>query len=130
MKSKKKPKKLRRHALWTEVKHASELLQQSHFSASSLYDDIVGLQVSIEDAVVHLEELAKATDEEDVNLEQQKKIRAMLERIRKYYRQMDSTSEPFSFMEVAEDLLRAMDELAQELDVPLRAVKKLVHYCA
>lgn len=130
MKSKKKPKKLRKHALWAEVKHAAELLQQSHFRAYSLYQDIAGLQVSIEDAVVHLEELAKATDEEDVNLEQQKKIRAMLERIRKYYRQMDSASEPFSFMEIAEDLLRAMDELAQELDVPLRAVKKLVHYCA
>src|SRR4051812_19892640 len=95
----------------------------------SLYEDIAGLQVSIEDAVVRLEELAEATDEEDVNLEQQKKIRAMLERIRKYYRQMDSASEPFSFMQIAEDLLRAMDELAQELDVPLRAVKKLVHYC-
>ncbi len=32
-------------------------------------------------------------------------------------------------MRIAEDLLRVMDELAQELDVPLRAVKKLVHYC-
>jgi hypothetical protein len=52
----------------------------------------------------------------------------MLERIRKYYRQMDSASEPFSFMQIAEDLLRAMDKLAQELDVPLRSVKKLVHY--
>jgi hypothetical protein len=134
MKSKKKQKKLRGkflsgHALWAEVKHASELLQQSHFRAYSLYEDIAGLQVSIEDAVVHLEELAKVTDEEDVNLEKQKKIRAMLERIRKYYRQIDSASEPFSFMQIAEDLLRAMDELAQELDVPLRAVKKLVHYC-
>jgi hypothetical protein len=135
MKSKKKSKKLRgqflsRHALWAEVKQASELLQQSDFRAYSLYEDIAGLQVSIEDAVVHLEELAKATDEANVNLEQQKKIRAMLERIRKYYRQMDSASEPFSFMEIAEDLLRAMDELAQELDVPSRAVKKLAHYCA
>ena len=134
MKSKKKQKKLRghflaRHALWAEVKHASELLQQSHFRAFSLYEDISELQVSIEDAVVHLEELVNATDEEDVNLEQQKKTRAMLERIRKYYRQMDSASEPLSFMRIAEDLLRVMDELAQELDVPLRAVKKLVHYC-
>ena len=135
MKSKKKQKKLRghflaRHALWAEVKHASELLQQSHFRAYSLYEDIAGLQVSIEDAVVHSEELAKATDEEDVNLEQQKKIRAMLERIRKYYRQMDGAGEPFSFMEIAEDLLRVMDELAQELGVPLRALQKLAHYCA
>ena len=135
MKSKKKQKKLRDqflsgHALWAEVEHASELLQQSHFRAYSLYEDIAGLQVSIEDAVVHSEELAKATDEEDVNLEQQKKIRAMLERIRKYYRQMDSASEPFSFMEIAEDLLRVMDELAQELGVPLRALQKLAHYCA
>ena len=135
MKSKKKQKKLRGqflsgHALWAEVKHASELLQQSHFRAYSLYEDIAGLQVSIEDAVVHLEELAKATDEEDVNLEQQKKIRAMLERIRKYYRQMHSDSEPLSVMRIAEDLLRVMDELAQELDVPLRAVEKVAHYCA
>ena len=117
------------HALWAEVKHASELLQQSHFRAYSLYEDIAGLQVSIEDAVVHLEELAKATDEEDVNLEQQKKIRAMLERIRKYYRQMYSDSEPLSVMRIAEDLLRVMDELAQELDVPLRAVRKVLRYC-
>ena len=87
------------------------------------------LQGSISDAVVHFEELVKATDEEDMNLEQQKKIRAMLERIRKYYRQMDSASEPLSFMRIAEDLLRVMDELAQELDVPLRAVQKLIHYC-
>lgn len=134
MKSKKKQKKLRghflaRHPLWAEVKHASELLQQSHFRAFSLYEDISALQVSISDAVVQLEELVKATGEEDMNLEQQKKIRAMLERIRKYYRQMDSASEPLSFMRIAEDLLRVMDELAQELDVPLRAVKKLVHYC-
>jgi hypothetical protein len=42
---------------------------------------------------------------------------------------MDSASEPFSFMRIAEDLLRVMDEVAQELDVPLRAVQKLVHYC-
>jgi hypothetical protein len=78
MKSKKKQKKLRGqflsgHALWAEVKHASELLQQSHFRAYSLYEDIADLQGSISDAVVHLEELVKATDEEDVNLEQQKK---------------------------------------------------------
>jgi molecular chaperone GrpE (heat shock protein) len=134
MKSKKKQKKSRghflsRHALWAEVKHASELLQQSHFKAFSLYEYISDLQVSTADAVVHLEELVNATDEEDMNLEQQKKIRAMLERIRKYYRQMDSASEPFSFMRIAEDLLRVMDEVAQELDVPLRAVQKLVHYC-
>lgn len=134
MKSKKKQKKLRghflsRHALWAEVRHASELLQQSHFRAFSLYEDISDLQVSIADAVVHLEELVNATDEEDMNLEQQKKIRAMLERIRKYYRQTDSASEPLSFMRTAEDLLRVMDELAQELDVPLRAVQKLVRYC-
>jgi molecular chaperone GrpE (heat shock protein) len=134
MKSKKKQKKLRghflaRHALWAEVKHASELLQQSHFRAFSLYEYISDLQVSTADAVVHLEELVNATEEEDMNLEQQKKIRAMLERIRKYYRQMDSASEPFSFMRIAEDLLRVMDEVAQELDVPLRAVQKLVHYC-
>jgi DNA repair ATPase RecN len=133
MKSKKKQKKLRghflaRHTLWVEVKHASELLQQSHFRASSLYDDISALQVSISDAVVHLEELVKTTDEEDTNLEQQKRIRAMLERIRKYYRQMDGASEPLSFMRIAEDLLQVMDELAQELDVPLRAVKNLVPY--
>ena len=135
MKSKRKQKKSRGqflsgHALWAEVKQGSELLQQSHFRAYSLYEDIADLQGSISDAVVHSEELAKATDEEGVNFKQQKKIRAMLERIRKYYRQMDSASEPFSFMQVAEDLLRAMDELAQELDVPLRAVKKLIHYCA
>ena len=78
MKSKKKQKKLRghflaRHALWAEVKHASEFLQQSHFRAFSLYEDISDLQVSISNAVVHLEELVKATDEEDMNLEQQKK---------------------------------------------------------
>ena len=118
-----------RHALWAEVKHASELLQQSHFRAFSLSEDIADLQDSISDAVVHLEELVKTTDDEDMNLEQQKKIRAMLERIRKYYRQMYSDSEPISVMRIAEDLLRVMDELAQELDVPLRAVKKLVHYC-
>ena len=134
MKSKNKQKKLRghflaRHALWAEVKHASELLQQSHFRAFSLYEDIADLQGSISDAVVHLEELDKANDEENVNLEQQRKIRAMLERIRKYYRQMDSAGEPFSFMGIAEDLLRVMDELAQELGVPLRAVQKVLRYC-
>jgi molecular chaperone GrpE (heat shock protein) len=134
MKSKKKQKKLRGqflsgHALWAEVKHASELLQQSHFRAFSLSEDIADLQESISDAVVHLEELVKTTDEEDMNLEQQKKIRAMLERIRKYYRQMYSDSEPLSVMRIAEDLLRVMDELAQELDVQLRAVQKVLRYC-
>ena len=67
---------------------------------------------------------------EDMNLEQRKKMHAMSERIRKYYRQMDGAGEPFSFMGIAEDLLRVMDELAQELGVPLRAVQKLAHYCA
>ena len=133
MKSKKKPKKLRgqflsRHALWAEVKHASELLQQSHFRAFSLSEDIGDLQDSISGAVVHLDELVKATYE-DMNLEQRKKMHAMLERIRKYYRQIYSDSEPLSVMIGAEDLLRVMDELAQELDVPLRAVQKVLRYC-
>jgi len=134
MKSKKKQKKLRgqflsRHALWDEVKHASELLQQSHFRAYSLSEDIADLQDSISGAVVHLDELVKTTYEEDMNLEQQKKIRAMLERIRKYYRQVYSDSEPLLVMRIAEDLLRVMDELAQELGVPLRAVQKVLRYC-
>ena len=79
--------------------------------------------------MVHLEELVKTTDDEDMNPEQQKKIRAMLERIRKYYRQMYSDSEPISVMRIAEDLLRVMDELAHELDVPLWAVQKVLRYC-
>jgi hypothetical protein len=134
MKSKKKQKRLRghclsRHALWAEVKHASELLQQSHFRAYSLNEDIADLQASISGAVVHLDELIKTTYEKGMNLEQQKKIRAMLERIRKSYRQIYSDSEPHSVMRIAEDLLRVMNELAQEFDVPLRAVQEVLRYC-
>lgn len=133
MKSKKKQKKLRgqflsRHALWAEVKHASELLQQSHFRAYSLSEDIADLQDSISGAVVHLDELVKTTYE-DMNLEQRKKMHAMSERIGKYYHQINSDSEPLSVMRIAEGLLRVMDELAQELDVPLRAVQKVLRYC-
>jgi len=56
-------------------------------------------------------------------------MHAMSERIRKYYRQIYSDSEPLSVMIGAEGLLRVMDELAQELDVPLRAVQKMLRYC-
>jgi DnaJ-domain-containing protein 1 len=119
MKSKKKQKKLRghflsRHALSTEVKHASELLQLSCNWAFSLSEEVADLQDSMSNAVDHLEELVKTTDEEDMNLEQQKKIRAMLGRIRKYYRQMYSDSEPLSVFGIVEDL-QMMDELTQEL---------------
>jgi antirestriction protein len=119
MKSKKKQKKLRGHflsrlGLSTKVKHASELLQLSSNWAFHLSEDVEGLQVSMSNAVDHLEELVKATKEGDMNLEQQKKIRTMLGRIRKYYRQMYSDSELLSVIEIVEDL-RMMDELTKEL---------------
>jgi uncharacterized protein Yka (UPF0111/DUF47 family) len=119
MKSKKKQKKLHgdfqsRHALSTEVKHALELLHLSGNWAFHLGEDVAHLLNSMDNVADRLEELV-TTYEEDMNLEQQKKIRAMLGRVRKYYRQMHNDSEPLSVLGIVEDLQPTINELTQEL---------------
>ena len=120
MKLKKKQKKLHgdfqsRQALSTEVKHALELLQLSGEWAFYLGENVAHLLDSTSNAADHLEDLVKTTYEEDMNLEQQKKIRAMLGRIRKYYRQMHNDSEHLSVIGIVEDLQPTINELTQEL---------------
>jgi len=116
MQSKKKSKKkvrdysLSRHALSTEVQQAYDLLQLSCNWAFSLSEGVANFENSLSSAVSHLEELVEVTDQKDMSPEQQKKIRSVLWRLRKYSRQMYDGSEPLSVIGIIADV-QMMDDL-------------------